>query len=215
LPVNVARGLGKQFRNGSVAKQVMQPLDSEQIRQFLETVPKEWYCFCLLLFRTGVRLGEALGIAWKDVDFKTKKLCVQRAYTHSEWTSPKSGKIRYVNMTKQLIEALKKRQTKLGKGIPIRVGGDVMSLVFADERGQPINDKILRRVWKATLKKCGLPAIRIHDARHSFASLLLMKKLPVLFVQQQLGHASAKTTLDKYGHYVPTENLRSTNVLDD
>lgn len=214
LPVNVARGLGKQFRNGSVAKQVMQVLDSEQVRLFLEAVPKEWYCFCLLLFRTGIRLGEALGIAWSDIDFRTKKICIQRSYTHNEWATPKSGRTRYVDMTGQLVEALKKRQAK-AKSTPIRIDKSVVSLVFASSGGQPVNDKVLRKAFKATLKKCKLPAIRIHDARHSFASLLLMKRLPTLYVQAQLGHQSATTTLNKYGHYIPTENSHDTNVLDD
>ena len=215
LEKNPARGLGKAFRNGSQVKQVMQVLSKEEIKRFLETIPKEWHCFCLLLFRSGLRLGEALGLSWTDVDFSINKLCVQRAFTHNEWTSPKSGRIRYVDMTPQLTEALKKRQAK-AKQTPIRVSGEPISLVFADEKGQPINDKVLRRVFKATLKKCKLPeSFRIHDCRHCFASHLLMRGLPVLYVQQQLGHQSATTTLNKYGHYIPSANSHTTSVLDD
>ena len=215
LPTNPSRDLGKQFRNGSVAKAVMQVLDKEQIRLFLETIPKEWHCFCLLLFRTGCRLGEAIGVAWEDVDFRTKKICIRRAFTHGQWTTPKSGRTRYVDMTAQLVEALKKRQAK-AKPVPIRIDKEVVSLVFVSSGGQPINDKMLRKAFKATLKKCKLPeTFRVHDCRHCFASLLLMKGLPVLYVQQQLGHRSAKTTLDKYSHFVPAENSHTTNVLDD
>ncbi|MBA7652754.1 Tyrosine recombinase XerC [subsurface metagenome] len=117
-------------------------------------------------------------------------------------------------MTGQLVKALKQRQAK-AKPTAIRIDKEVVNLVFASSGGQPINDKVLRKAFKATLKKCKLPLIRIHDARHCFASLLLMKGLPVLYVQQQLGHASAKTTLDKYSHFVPAENSHTTAVLDD
>ncbi len=215
LEKNPARGLGKAFRNGSQVKQVMQVLSKEQIRQFLNVIPGEWHCFCLLLFRSGLRLGEALALAWKDVDFSINKLCVQRNFTHGEWASPKSGRLRHVDMTPQLAATLQKRKEKV-TAIPIRVSGEPISLIFADERGQPINDKVLRRAFKATLKKCKLPeSFRIHDMRHCFASHLLMRGLPVLYVQQQLGHQSATTTLNKYGHYIPSANSHTTSVLDD
>jgi len=118
-------------------------------------------------------------------------------------------------MTPQLIKALQNRQRTQTKK-PIRIGKETISLVFSGRHGQPIQDKLLRTAFKATLKKCHLPEnFRVHDCRHTFASLLLMKGLPVLYVQRQLGHASATTTLNKYGHYVPAENSHSTNVLDD
>lgn len=119
LEKNPARDLGKQFRNGTVVRQVMQVLDKEQIRLFLEAIPKEWYCFCLLLFRTGARLGEAIGVAWEDIDFRTKKICIRRAFTHGQWTSPKNKRIRFVDMTPELRKVLKARK----KTEPIRVSG--------------------------------------------------------------------------------------------
>lgn len=216
LQTNPARGLGRAFRNGTMVKQDMQVLSSEQVAAFLEKVPKDWRCFCLLLFRTGLRLGEAMGLAWKDIDFRTKKITVQRAFVHNEWTTPKSNKRRYVDMTPKLVETLQNRQRTI-ESKSIRIGTETISLIFANKKGQPISDKVLRRdVWKPTLKKCKLPeSFRIHDARHTFASLLLMKGLPVLYVQQQLGHASATTTLNKYGHYIPAENSHDTSVLDE
>lgn len=215
LEKNVARGLGKAFRNGAVVKQTMQVLSKEEIKRFLEAIPKEWRCFVLLLFRSGLRLGEALGLGWKDVDSTINKICVQRAFTHNEWTSPKSGKIRYVDMTDMLAAALAERKKKV-KQIPIRIGKEEVALVFADDKGQPINDRVVRREFKKALRKCKLPmSFRLHDCRHCFASHLLMSGLSVLYVKEQLGHASAKTTLDRYSHYIPTANAQDTNVLDE
>ena len=71
------------------------------------------------------------------------------------------------------------------------------------------------RAFRKLLEKADVPAIRIHDIRHTFASLLLSQGEPLNYVKEQLGHASIQTTVDVYGHIVPGSNRNAVNRLDD
>ena len=91
-----------------------------------------------------------------------------------------------------------------------------LQLVFPYFTGNPIDSWWFRRhVWNAVLKAAGVPRIRIHDIRHTFASLLLQNGESLAYVKDQLGHASIQTTVDVYGHLVPGDNRSAVNRLDD
>ncbi|MBI9077600.1 MAG: tyrosine-type recombinase/integrase [Desulfatibacillum sp.] len=68
---------------------------------------------------------------------------------------------------------------------------------------------------KAVLKKAGLREIRLHDTRHTYASLLLSDRANLTYVKEQLGHSSIQMTVDVYGHLIPGSNRESVNRLDD
>jgi integrase len=72
-----------------------------------------------------------------------------------------------------------------------------------------------RRTFRKILEKADVPQIRIHDIRHTFASLLLAAGEPLHYVKDQLGHAAIQTTVDVYGHIVPGSNRNAVNRLDD
>jgi integrase len=72
--------------------------------------------------------------------------------------------------------------------------------VFASRAGTPLEGRNVSRAFTATLQRAGLPQIRFHDLRHSFASLLIHQGAHTKFVSEQLGHASSQITLDRYGH---------------
>jgi integrase len=79
-----------------------------------------------------------------------------------------------------------------------------------------INSFNLRpRVFHAALEKAGLRRIRIHDLRHTFASLLLQNGESIVYVKDQLGHGSISITVDTYGHLVPGANRQAVDRLDD
>jgi integrase len=69
-------------------------------------------------------------------------------------------------------------------------------------------------VFKRLLAKAGLREIRVHDIRHTFASLLLSKGASVVYVKEQLGHSSIQMTVDIYGHLIPGSNRHLVNGLD-
>ncbi|MDA3937262.1 MAG: site-specific integrase, partial [Actinomycetota bacterium] len=84
-----------------------------------------------------------------------------------------------------------------------------------DPEGGMIDDANLRhRVFEPTLRRAGLRKIRIHDLRHTFASLLINQGENLKYVLQQLGHASIQTTVDRYGHLMPEAHRGASERLD-
>ena len=88
--------------------------------------------------------------------------------------------------------------------------------VFLTEKGCKINtDTFRHRVFHKVLEKAGLRKTRIHDLRHTYASLLIQQGESLAYVRDQLGHHSIKVTVDTYGHLVPGENRTAVDKLDD
>ncbi|HSQ85753.1 MAG TPA: site-specific integrase, partial [Desulfobacterales bacterium] len=73
----------------------------------------------------------------------------------------------------------------------------------------------VRNVWKRLLKKAGIREMRLHDIRHTFASLLLSNGESPVYVKEQLGHSSIQITVDIYGHLIPSSNRGAVNQLDN
>jgi integrase len=92
--------------------------------------------------------------------------------------------------------------------------GAVAPFIFHDKNGQPLSQNTVRSVFKWTLGKAGLRNIRIHDIRHTFASLLLSDGASPVYVKEQLGHSSIQMTVDIYGHLIPNSNRKVINGLD-
>ncbi|MHC4122654.1 MAG: tyrosine-type recombinase/integrase [Planctomycetota bacterium] len=218
VTVNPAHNLGKVFRN-YIPKKHIQILSKEQVAKFLETIQQyfpEYYDFLLTAFRTGMRLGELLGLAWDCVNFDTKQIKVCRSYSHGYWDTPKSHKIRYVDMSDKLCKILQERFAKRDIGLACESHrSKKIYMVFAKKSGDPLNHNILRRrIFYSMLAKADLPKIRLHDIRHTYASLLLQAGAPLHYVKEQLGHSTIATTVDLYGHCQPGVNRNAVNKLD-
>ena len=91
--------------------------------------------------------------------------------------------------------------------------GNAPDLVF-HRNGEPIDQNHIRRVFKRLLAKAGLREIRIHDMRHTYASLLLSEGISPVYVKEQLGHSSIQMTVDIYGTWIPNSNRTAVNRLD-
>ena len=88
-------------------------------------------------------------------------------------------------------------------------------LVFCNKDGNPMDpDNMVKREFIPTLTRAELRKIRFHDLRHTFASLLLAQNENVKFIQDQLGHASIQTTIDRYSHLMPNCHVGVGNRLD-
>jgi integrase len=89
------------------------------------------------------------------------------------------------------------------------------NLVFCNRRGGFLHDDHLRRKFYRVLERASLPRIRIHDLRHSAATILLCMGVNIKVVQELLGHSKIATTLDVYGHVLPTMQKDAASKLDD
>jgi integrase len=106
---------------------------------------------------------------------------------------------------------VERKQEALAKGWK-----EVTDLVFINEAGKPLDrGNLVRRVFWRSLEKAGLRRIRLHDLRHSYASLLIQNVESLAYVKDQLGHHSIQLTVDTYGHLVPGANRQAVDRLDD
>jgi integrase len=95
------------------------------------------------------------------------------------------------------------------------VGQDPNALVFTSPEGGPLRlSNFRRRVWYPAIKGTELEGVRIHDLRHTGASILINQGLHPKIVQQHLGHSSIVVTMDRYGHLYPSDNERVQDALD-
>lgn len=223
LQVNPALKMGRFIQKGDRRKHI-NPLTKEQVSKFLSVAYAEFpkhYPLLLCAFRTGMRLGELLSLGWEDIDFGANLIEVRRSYSHGHFSTPKSHKSRYVDMSNQLKQTLLAHRVylfqKFGGKLPeCQFQGCGIQLVFPNGDGKPMDADNLRcRVFHKIIEKADLPKFRIHDIRHTFASLLLSQGEPLNYVKEQLGHASIQTTVDVYGHVVPGSNRNAVNRLDD
>ena len=88
-------------------------------------------------------------------------------------------------------------------------------LVFSHYNGKPFLPDTVTHAWKSLAKRTGLKEVRLHDARHTHASLMLKQGIHPKVVQERLGHASIKVTLDTYSHVVPGIQQAAANKFDD
>lgn len=218
VAINPAHNLGRVFKKSKPQKKT-QFLSKEQAAKLLSLTREDrpdYYDFLITAFRTGMRLGELLALSWDNVNFDTKQITVQRSYSHEHWDTPKSHKVRYIDMSDGLYAALKMRYENRNKDLSCNsYKRKKISLVFPNRNGEPMNSTIFRRgVFYKLLAAAKLPKIRIHDIRHTYASLLLQAGAPVHYVKDQLGHSSITTTVDLYGHCQPGMNREAVNRLD-
>ena len=164
---------------------------------------------------SGARQGELLGLKWDDIDFKGRFIEVKRSYSKGNYSHTKSGKSRRVDMSPQLSDTLLAyRTTTIKKGLRLGVGE--LENVFTNAKGNPIDvDNWRPRVFNKALKKAGLRKIRIHDLRHTYATLRISKGDNIADVSNQLGHHSVKLTLDTYYHWIPGKQKNEVDALDN
>src|SRR5207249_6197070 len=94
--------------------------------------------------------------------------------------------------------------------------GEVPPWVFTSENGTPLTPgNFHSRLWRPLLKKAGLHHFRVHDLRHTFASLLIQNGESLAYVKEQMGHHSIQITVDIYGHLVPGGNKAAVDRLDE
>ena len=168
--------------------------------QFLTTIKEECTethaIFATSLF-TGVRVGELLALSWEDIDWERNLLHIRNNFVEKEITTPKNRTSRWVNISPHLAKILQKHRQKSMKST---------GLLFSRSNGEHLSNSMLRTPFLKYQKKAKVPKIRMHDMRHTFASLALMSGADLASVQKWLGHKHVQTTMG-YISLIP-EHLR-------
>ena len=207
----------------SIEKSKMNFWTMKEFKHFLSLFEKDEYNVELLftvLFFTGLRLGEALALTWRDVEFPTstihvtKSVYVNKGEEHISSTKTKAGTRRII-INKKLLETLKewkKEQTERLREFSTDPG---KLQIFQNSPITLTKNSIEKQYKKILARDSSLKKIRIHDFRHSHASLLINQGEDYLIVKERLGHASITTTIDTYSHLYPSKQKDLADKLDN
>jgi integrase len=158
----------------------------------------------------GLRQSEALALRWSDVDFERQSLTVRRTIHRVKgrglvYDEPKSeSSRRTVALPQELANALLRHQFQQRE--EQAAAGDAWQdedLLFAQPNGRPIDRHSDYMLWRRLLDAAGVGARRLHDARHTAATLLLAEGVHPRVVMDLLGHSQMRTTMDIYSHVMP------------
>ena len=200
-----------------------QALTPEQVRVLLNVAERHpLEAFFTLLIMTGMRRGEALALRWADVHMDEGYADVKYTLEHSKgggytFAPPKTERSRRrVPLNATAVAALRRhRAQQLQQRLAMGEAWRDEDLVFTDTIGRALRgNHILQRQFAPLLKQAGLPAIRLHDLRHTTASLLAHQGVHVTTVSRLLGHSSTSMTLDIYSHVFPDAQRDATAALD-
>jgi len=166
-----------------------------------------------------VRRGELLALAWPDVDLEEGRLAIRRTVEESSagvaFKEPKTARgARTIDLPAITVEALREHRKAQCK-TRLRVGSGFNShdLVFPGADGEPWWPSNFARASRQVIKKAGLEC-RIHDLRHTHATMLLRQGVHPKVVQERLGHASIGITLDTYSHVMPGMQEEAAEKID-
>jgi integrase len=160
------------------------------------------YEMILTALRTGMRQGELKGLQWSSINWENRSIAVRHSldsYTKA-LLSPKSNRIRHIPMDADVYEVLFWRKKETG-------------YVFSDREGRPFLHNRLNVRLRKVCAKAGLRKIGWHTLRHTFASHLAMRGVPLTAVKELLGHSSITTTM-RYSHLAPSTLRSAINLLN-
>ena len=205
LPYNPARRAGTI---GSEAVKVMDFWTKEEYLKFSEAMmdkPRSYYAF-EMLYWCGMRSGELLALTYNDIDLEKRTISVNKSYQRIEGrdiiTPPKTPKSkRIITIPPFLTEELKKYTSHLYG-------------IMADERMFRFTKSYMEHEIIRGIKASGVKRIRLHDIRHSHASLLVEMGFTPLAIAERLGHEKIETTLNTYSHLYPNKQGELADKLE-
>ena len=196
---------------GSMGKSKAEEMDfwtGEEFRKFIDSVMNKRlsYMAFMILYWTGMRLGELLALNPKDVDLEKRTISITKSYQRlgkkDVITPPKTSKSKRVITIPEFLAAYIK---------------DYMDSLYdlqENDRLFPITKYYLEHEMQRGIKESGVKRIRVHDLRHSHASMLIELGFSPLEIANRLGHEKVETTLNTYAHLYPNKQTKLAERLD-
>jgi integrase len=193
-----------------VAQPPQRTWDPSQLQRFLAQVRGDrlealWW----VLITTGCRRGEALGLTWDAIDWQRGRLAIRqsvgRVYSKVVIHEPKTARVRRsIGVDPDTLDALKVHRER--QRFERKPWGDAYAdhgLVFCREDGRPFRPEVVNAQFHRHAQAAGLPPIRVHDLRHSFATAALRANMNPKLVADRLGHSTVSITLNVYSDSIP------------
>ena len=186
----------------------MQTIPAEQLQAFLQEAKATGvYEMYYIELATGLRRGELLGLKWTDIDWNNGIIKVKRQVARVDGQiveTPLKTKNSYrtVTVSQQAIEVLKQQKEKTND-----------EYVFPSPNGGPISPDSVNNMLKRVLARAGIPKVRFHDLRHTFATIALQNGVDIKTVSGMLGHFSAGFTLDTYAHVTTAAQKEAADTI--
>ena len=241
LPENVASNAGN-FKSGEPPKEMQIWSEQEFWKVYAQMDEKLYRYFFLFMYLMGTRKGEALALTWQDVDFERQEVRINKSLNRKkpeqgmeiilasdptpssmgwhilngrsyEITTPKNiTSNRKVWMTELVVKALKELREESEHDY------DFAETDFVFGGKLPLSDQTVRRRMDQYADKAGIKRIRVHDLRHSHASLVISKGLKIedlILLSKRLGHRDVKETLNTYSHLFPNAQRKILESIDE
>ncbi|MFT9077902.1 tyrosine-type recombinase/integrase [Ethanoligenens sp.] len=196
---------------GSMGKsnaEEMQFWTKQEFMQFIDSVmnKRQSYMAFMTLYWTGMRIGELLALTLNDIDFERRVISVSKSYQRIDGrdiiTPPKTPKSkRVINIPEFLVVDLKDYIGSI-------YGIDGTDRIF------PVTKYFMEHEMQRGIKESGVKRIRLHDLRHSHASLLIEMGFSPLAIAERLGHERVETTMNTYAHLYPNKQVQIADKLE-
>ena len=180
-----------------------------QLRTFLEAIADhELYPLYFLAATTGMRRGELAGLRWRNIDLDAARLAVNRqivsvGYQLIEDDLKTASSRRTIDLDEQTVAMLRRhRRHQLEQRMATGRRGDD-GFVFASSDGSPVHPDLISQTFQRFMAQIDLPKIRLHDLRHTHATILLQENIHPKVVSERLGHSSIAFTMTVYQHVMP------------
>jgi len=210
----LSRNVADAVEKPKIQRPEMHPMTENDLSRFLDAARQgNYYALFYTYLFTGMRRSELLAVRWSDVDLVGMQISVSRTMQYLNgvknrvtFKEPKTKKSRRLialsPSTVFVLEEHRKAQDAMRVSLELPPVTD-NDLVFSHWDGSPLLPDSITHAWVKLVRKCGLKGIRLHDARHTHATIMLKQGVHPKVVQERLGHSTISTTLDTYSHVAP------------
>jgi integrase len=223
--LNLGQALDVAVRMNMVARNVVDVVDqpryraremqcwtAEEAQRFIAVADQSIYGpIWLLAVVTGLRKGELLGLRWQDISFEEKVLQVRQTvgalHGKVEFKGTKRPKSRRtIDLDDAILAVLRAHKLRQNeRRLQAGPRWEDHDLAFPSSVGTPVNPDNCDLDFDRLVKLAGVKRIRIHDTRHSYATLTILSGMPINVVSQSMGHSDISTTLRVYAHVMPEQ----------
>ena len=201
---------------------VQQPFTRQEAQDFIHKLEGRFFeVHLLLMLLAGLRAEEVCGLKWEDIDFKNKTISIKRALVYTKSTfyfkDPKTkSSIRTISIPDTLLKKLKQLKSKQNQlkleGV-LNLKDEFEGLVCLNSNLEPIHTQRLYESFSNFCRTYNIRKIRMHDLRHTHATLLVLSGTDFKTISDRLGHEDIKITLNRYSHVLKEMDHKASNDI--